>query len=257
MSASPRDRGGDGSAAPSHPAGAPSLAALFRKDPAAFLKRTFAKLLVGPLKYGTGSRFDPSRFWRDRYSKYGLSLQGSGDEGFSEAENRAMYERAAAAFLEACRRAGVSLAGRRVLDIGCGTGFYTALLREQGVAAYTGVDVTDVLFERHRGRFPGYRFLRADATVEELSGEYDLVIMLDVIQSIVTRERLDFALQNARRAMAPGAAFVVAPLMPETRKHLFYMHFWSRRDLERNFPGYAIGESLPFRNDSIAVIRNP
>ncbi len=245
------------SAGPQAAGGAPSLAALFRKDPAAFLKRAFAKLLVGPLKYGTGRRYDPSRFWGDRFARYGLSLQGSGDEGFSEAENRAMYERAAAAFLEACRRAGVSPAGRRVLDIGCGTGYYTALLRDQGVADYTGVDVTDVLFPRLRETFPGYRFLRADATTETLSGEYDLVVLLDVIQNIVTRERLDAVLGNARRALAPGGALVVAPIMPETRKHLFYMHFWSRGDLERNFPGFTIGEAVPFRNDSLVVLRRP
>lgn len=243
---------------PASPSGAgapPSLWALFHKNPAGFLWRSFFKVCVGPMLYGRGERYEASRFWRDRYSKFGLSLQGSGDEGFSEGENREMYRRAAASLLELCRREDIRLPGLRVLDIGCGTGFYTELLRDQGIGSYTGVDVTDVLFEEHRKRFPGYEFLRSDATAERLAGKFDVVFMLDVIQNIVTEERFAFAMRNVKDVLADGGVFVVAPIMPESRKHLYYMRFWSREDMQRNFPGYRLGEMIPFRNDHIVAIR--
>lgn len=235
--------------------GPPSLAGLFFRNPAGFLWRSFLKVCVGPLLYGRGERYQASKFWRDRYSKYGLSLQGSGDEGFSEAENREMYRRAAASLLELGRREGIAWAGLRVLDIGCGTGYYTGILRDQGIGSYTGVDVTDVLFEEHRKSFPGYRFITADATAERLDGKYDVILMLDVIQNIVTPEKFAFAMENVKEALADGGIFLVAPIMPENRKHLYYMHFWTRGDIQGNFPGFRMGDMLPFRNDHIVAIR--
>lgn len=232
-----------------------SLGSLFRRDPAGFLKRALLKVCVGPFRYGRGESFDPSRFWKDRYSKYGLSLKGSGDEGFSEAENRAMYDKAAASLLELAGKEGVDFAGKSVLDIGCGTGYYTALMESRGVAAYTGVDVTDVLFAEHRKRFPRFEFRLADAARDRLEGRYDVVLLLDVIQNIVTEENLAGVLASARQALAPGGVLLVAPVALQSRRTMYYMRYWTLKDLERGLAGLRPGPMLPFRDDRIACFR--
>jgi 2-polyprenyl-3-methyl-5-hydroxy-6-metoxy-1,4-benzoquinol methylase len=243
------------------PRNAPSLIDLLRKNPIAFIKRALHKVFIGPLRYGKGGKYDAVRFWRDRFSKYGLSLQGSGDEGFDERENRAMYAAAAAAMLESAKEAGVTLTGRTVLDIGCGPGFYAGVLDEMGVIDYTGVDLTSVLFPQLEAQFPEYRFVAADATTENLAQKlqrrFDVILLLDVIQNIVTPEKFDALMVNVKNLLAEGGMCLIAPVMPETKKHLFYMHFWSLPDLQRNFPGFRFGRMIPYRHDHIVSVTVP
>ncbi len=57
----------------------------------------------------------------------------------------------------------VPLAGRSLLDIGCGVGDLPALLDERGIECdYTGVDILERMVEVCRQRLPGRRFLWAD-----------------------------------------------------------------------------------------------
>jgi SAM-dependent methyltransferase len=52
------------------------------------------------------------------------------------------------------------LAGRRILDVGCGLGGFVGWLDERGIAAdYTGIDLTADLVARARSLHPGRRFL--------------------------------------------------------------------------------------------------
>jgi SAM-dependent methyltransferase len=71
-----------------------------------------------------------------------------------------------------CREQGVELCGAAVMDIGCGKGVYAALRRDEGVRAYLGVDITDVLSPRLRFDFPAYGFLRGDVTSDHLSDAF-------------------------------------------------------------------------------------
>ena len=57
----------------------------------------------------------------------------------------------------------VPLAGKSLLDIGCGLGDLAALLDERALAVeYTGVDVLARMVDACRERFPARRFVRAD-----------------------------------------------------------------------------------------------
>ena len=78
-----------------------------------------------------------------------MDPRGVGNRTLTSEENRAEYDKAAGVFLDLCLREGVDFAGCNVLDIGCGNGFYTRLLQQQGVRSYTGIDITDVLLKKH------------------------------------------------------------------------------------------------------------
>ncbi|MDG2305017.1 MAG: class I SAM-dependent methyltransferase [Candidatus Binatia bacterium] len=59
------------------------------------------------------------------------------------------------------------LAGRTVLDLACGTGFYTRRLKERGASSVLGVDLSREVIEvarRHEGENPvGVSYRVADA----------------------------------------------------------------------------------------------
>ena len=228
-----------------------------RQDPIGFLRRVFYKTLVAPVKYRTKDGYDAARYWSDRFTRYGTSLKGVGDEGLSEQNNRVMYEKASAAFLDLCRIEGIDITNARVLEIGCGNGFYTGLLKEQGAIRYLGLDITDALFPVLTARFPGFQFIRRDITADVLEGEFDLILMIDVIEHIVSEEKLDFAMNNVQRCLADNGKFMVAPVAAQGRHSLFYVRFWTVEDIKKRLSACLFGEPKPFRDDSLLIARKP
>jgi SAM-dependent methyltransferase len=228
-----------------------------RGNPFNLVKRALSKTIIGPIKYGRGEDYNASKYWHDRFSTYGLSLKAVGDEGLSEAENEKLYTHARERFLHLCRRETIHLSHLRVLEIGCGTGFYTRLLCDAGVRSYMGIDVTDVFFSYLREVFPSYLFLRKDVTTDKIEGEFELVVMIDVLEHIVNSARLDFAIANVKKCLTSGGIFIVAPIMEESRQRFFYLRFWSLEDVQSRFHGYNFSSPMPFRNGSIVCIRKP
>ena len=226
-----------------------------RKGPFALLKRVIMKKLIAPLKYRSNHGYDAPAYWQDRFRKYGTSIKGPGHEGLSEAENEKMYQEAAQIFRAICRNEVKDFHKIGVLEIGVGTGFYTRILRELGAESYTGIDITDVLFPKHAQVFPAYRFLKADITKDPIDGRFNVVVMIDVMQHIVEKDKLASAMANIRQSLAPGGIFIVGPLMRATKKHLFYVHYWSKEVLDELFQGFAISEPIPFRDGTIMVIK--
>jgi SAM-dependent methyltransferase len=219
------------------------------------LKRILYKTLIGPARYGRREGYDYARYWNDRFSKYGESLRGAGHEGLSEEKNKEMYREAARTFAEVCEKEGVDFNSARVLDIGCGTGFYSQLLYDLGVKHYVGMDVADVLFPQLARRFPEYEFRKGDITGEKVRGEFDLVLMIDVIEHIVEESKLSSAMDNVRDCMGKKGVFVVSGMRDISKKHLFYLRWWSVEDIKKRFPGYEHGTPIPFRDSYILAIK--
>jgi SAM-dependent methyltransferase len=215
-------------------------------------------LLIQRRKYARPGGYDAERYWRDRLVQHGTSLKGPGREARSEAENAADYAQAATTFVDFCRRQRVDLSGAAVLEIGCGTGFYTGLCRDAGVKRYQGVDITDALFPQLIQEFPAFEFIKRDATSDELEGAFDVALMIDVVEHIVEERKLDFAMRNVDRCLVPGGVFVVAlPAPGDWPRRLFYMRRWRESDISGRLPGYAVGQSRPFRDGHILVLRKP
>ena len=227
----------------------------FGGGPVDLVRRAVFKTVIGPRRYGTENGYDAKRFWGDRFRKYGGALRGSGDEGLSEAQNEAVYEKAGATFLGAVEKSGLELAGAQALDVGCGPGFFTGLLHSKGVKTYTGVDITDALFADLRARFPEYRFVQQDITAGVPEGSFDLVMMIDVAEHIVDTAAFDRCIANLSGAVAPGGTLLVGPLLERGSRHLFYVRYWSTEDVLDRVHGFEHVEDVPFRNGALMVLR--
>ena len=101
----------------------------------------------------------------------------------------------------------VPVAGREVLDAGCGSGFFVDHYLEKG-AHVTGVDLTDVAVERLPDPLP-LGPLRGRRPLDVAPGPaYDLVSCFDVLFHIVDDAAWDAALTNLTDAVKPGGWFV-------------------------------------------------
>jgi len=100
------------------------------------------------------------------------------------------------------------LAGRRVLDVGCGFGWFCRWARAQGAAEVLGLDVSENMLARARqaGEDPAIRYARAN--LEEVAlpeAAFDLAYSSLTFHYIVAFERL---LRRIHAALVPGGRLV-------------------------------------------------
>jgi len=151
--------------------------------------------------------YRPQEFWEQRLEAQ-FDLRGTGEPGLSLAYNRACYQLRAEVLGTCLQRAGMLPGGRRVLDIGCGTGFWTEWYVSRG-AHYTGVDIAQVSVDRLAERYPEQRFVRADVSEGVPGGPYDIVNVFDVLYHITDDARWESALRQLAGAVAPGGLLLV------------------------------------------------
>lgn len=90
------------------------------------------------------------------------------------------------ALLRAFRDAGVELAGARVLDVGCGSGYFLHRLQEYGAGEAHGIDLMKERIEQGRRQYPGLHLHVGSATELPFDdGEFDLVSQFTCLSSIL------------------------------------------------------------------------
>jgi SAM-dependent methyltransferase len=187
--------------------------------------------------------YRPQEFWEQRLEAQ-FDLRGTGETGLSLAYNRACY-RLRGEVLAAClQRAGLLPGGRRVLDVGCGTGFWTEWYVSRG-AHYTGVDIAQVSVDRLAQADPEQRFVRADVSEGVPGGPYDIVNVFDVLYHITDDARWEAALRRLARAVAPGGLLLVSDVLAPWRGRL------AAHNVMRELPRYA----AVLRDEGLAVRR--
>jgi len=185
------------------------------------IKRRLSRILQY-CKYKNLKDYNAKLYWSDRLLKYGVSFRGVGRIDLSENANKRMYREARQAFLRLCDEHDVKFSDISMLDIGCGTGFYAKIYQENGGKKYLGVDITDVLFPMLRREFPGFEFRRLDISMENLSGKFDLVIMIDVTQHIISSRKFSHAMENVRTCLNKNGLFITTSWLSNRISNSFY-----------------------------------
>jgi len=157
--------------------------------------------------------YRPKEFWEQRLAEQ-FDLRGTGETGLPLAYNRACYTLRAEVLTAALARAGVSPSAARVLDVGCGTGFWTEYYSTRG-ARYTGVDIAQVSVDRLAARYPAQRFERADVSEGVPAGPYDVVNVFDVLYHVTDDARWQAALRHLAGAVAPGGLLLVTDVFAD------------------------------------------
>jgi malonyl-CoA O-methyltransferase len=124
----------------------------------------------------------------------------------------------AAELLRGCRQA--LLRARRILEVGCGTGHVTELLRRANPhATLVALDLEASLLHRARRRLggdAGVHFVAADGEAYSF-GSYDLIVSNSVFQWFVRPEE---TMRNYYRMLSPGGYLAFAILGPATFREL-------------------------------------
>jgi len=207
------------------------------------------------VRFRRGHDYKTVDYWTYRHTKYGFDLRGVGDKTKSHADNVALLGQGKEVFLDVCRRAGVTFDKARVLDIGCGTGYFAGVLSDEGVKEYVGVDIVDTLFTGLAQRFPSYRFKVVDVSTQRLSGTYDLILAMDVLQHIVDEAKFSFALDNIKSVRASTGTIILSTHIGTPKREGFYVVRRPLEVFERSFPGFKMSEPVKYADSFVFTLR--
>ena len=206
-------------------------------------------------RYWAPGGYDVEKYWRHRLHKYGFNLSGVGNINLSHDENKQIYLKAKKVFLSLCYKEGIDFKNIYMLNVGCGTGFYAEIFRENGGKRYLGIDITDILFGKLKQIFPEFQFRKSDISTQELEAQFDLIIMIDVVQHITNDDKFSFAMQNIRSHLSANGIFIVTSWLNDKARHSFYEVSRSMDAFKKEFPSYAFSEPTPFKNKFIFSIK--
>ncbi len=158
---------------------------------------------------------NPATYWETRLAAR-FDLAGAGYATLGPRYNARMYQARLDALERALAAVNRSLKGTRVLEVGCGTGFYTDYCARQGVADYVGLDITEVSVVTLRQRYPKFTFLQADVTNGTLNLEmaFGIVLAADVLFHIVDEKAFCIAMQNICRWVEPKGLLILSDVFP-------------------------------------------
>lgn len=134
--------------------------------------------------------------------------------------------------------------GMRVLDLACGAGYGSHLLRQAG-AQVVGVDRDAATLGWAASRYPGVEFLQA--TAEDLpfpDAAFDCAVVLETLEHLPEPAAL---LRHLRRLLAPpGLLIVSVPIVPSRHMDPWHLHDFSEQGLAAmlNAAGFTVWDRL-------------
>lgn len=131
--------------------------------------------------------------------------------GGSHEYDRWYYRAHGRALSRALRQAGVAIVGRRILDVGDGTGYWLSWYGRRGAGLLTALETRPAVGERIRAIVPDARVVEGEVSKVKLrAGWFDVVNMLGAACRIVDPEAFERALLNLARATVSGGCLVLS-----------------------------------------------
>ncbi len=110
------------------------------------------------------------------------------------------------------------VAGKAVIDLACGEGYYTRALRQQGAAQVVGVDLSCAMIglaEAEEKRRPlGIEYRVGDVRTLEVPGEFDLAFAAYLLNYAQSAEELVQMCRAVARTLRSGGRFVTVNSNP-------------------------------------------
>lgn len=141
--------------------------------------------------------------------------------------------------------------GRRVVDVGCGSGYGCEILAGAGAAGVHGCDVSERAVAYARDRFRGVADFRVQGITDlrgYAAGSFEVTVSSEVLEHIEEYGREDDAVRELKRVTAPGGVLVVGtPNVELTDDHGFTFDEIDAL-FRRHFRDYVVFENalVPF-----------
>ena len=193
--------------------------------------------------------FDPVDYWNKRLDRE-FTLRGVGHTTFSNRYNRWLYARKDRMLKKVFAALPEKPAGRQVLDIGCGTGFFVRRYLDAG-ANVTGIDISRKSIAELGSKYPGAAFRELNISASEGRLEdrsFDIINMWDVMYHIVDDQGFAQACANIASMSKEGTRFVVTDLFASDGiiRPAEHVAFRTRREYEEALGRFGFVEERTY-----------
>ena len=111
------------------------------------------------------------------------------------------------------------VAGKRVLDLACGEGFYSRQLKTLGAAKVVGVDISVAMIrlaeQQERDDPQGIKYVCADVSELDDLGQFDIVVAAYLLHYAPNVDALTRMCRNIKRHLPEGGRFVTLNENPD------------------------------------------
>jgi 2-polyprenyl-3-methyl-5-hydroxy-6-metoxy-1,4-benzoquinol methylase len=186
------------------------------------------------------SRAGAEEYWDERH-RSGTELLSGGDMTYDDAANEAFYAVRLGRLLDVVGHQSSVIAPLRILDAGCGKGYFSRALSRVGHRV-DGIDASAVAIEHCRRLAGGPSYAESSLTAWTSSELYDLVIAIDVLFHVLDDEEWEASLGNLAALTRLGGRVVVSDWDDVDRDQQFgtYMLARARNRYERHFPARGL-----------------
>jgi SAM-dependent methyltransferase len=157
--------------------------------------------------------YEPQKYWEKRL-KSNFNIRGVGNIVFGKRYNQLLYKLQLTILKKAINKFTIHLEGKRILDVGSGTGFFSAFFLSN-LGKVIGLDITRASVESLNKSFPNGKFIILDIS-EEIFLEpalsesfFDIVNAQNVMFHITEETRFVKALENLAKSLAPGGYLLI------------------------------------------------
>lgn len=176
-------------------------------------------------------------------------FEGPGDLGYSDYATQHGYLEAERDFI----LANFDTAGIRVLDVGCGYGYLTKMLRDAGVDC-VGVDISPFAISKDvTGGFIQQGDVRGNLPFS--NNTFRLVLGVYVLECLETEADIDAAVTEIRRVAHPASAFYLVASLDSPAPHWRVTRTEFESFISSKFSGAVFSDGIAFNNPVRVVIK--
>lgn len=178
--------------------------------------------------------YDAKEYWSKRLDG-NISLTGVGFAHFGESYNEYMYKMKRIVLERTILKYKFNIESTRILELGCGSGFYVDIWHNLDAADLVGIDITNESVKHLSAKYSKYSFYEADITSSTLindlpflRGKFDLITAFDVLFHVVDDDKLEQAIKNIRLLCSEDGYIFITDVFLHQRPYNEYFHYKSR-----------------------------
>jgi 2-polyprenyl-3-methyl-5-hydroxy-6-metoxy-1,4-benzoquinol methylase len=175
-----------------------------------------------------------TEFWNNRYNEF--SLQESGIKGLSDDYIYYYYRCKSLAIKSALKKSDKTIETMKILDIGCGQGFFYDWYKSQNVKEYLGIDISKKSIENLKSIHGENNFVCEDFCDDDfgIMQEFDVIQSIEVIHLIKNDDYLLKGLNNLVKNMTKNSILILTDVLPQKKQNpLDYIVFRDKEFYEK------------------------
>jgi SAM-dependent methyltransferase len=155
--------------------------------------------------------FTPAEYWRTQLTT-GDDLSTVGIPNLGLRYNQTLYRIRTECLDRVLEATSIDPRGKRVLDVGCGTGFWMQYWQSRGARQVAGVDISPAAIARLKRTFPNSPLMCADIGIDSLEdlGQFDIVSCFDVLFHLLQDEPWHHGVREVVRRVTNHGVVILA-----------------------------------------------